>query len=129
MKGWQKLGLNSPSLNERIFIRVMKGDTMIAAIRFGYEVKDWPNESEWTYFTSDQLQLFPESKEDRLQREVLLLRDQLDRIRRAQFAKIGEISKKYNELMNEFIQLKESICRTHTLKQKPQQELQLMLAS
>lgn len=58
-----------------------------------------------------QLSLFPESKEDMLEREVLRLKEQCDKVRKKQFAEISKIMKMYTELHHEMETLKISICK------------------
>ena len=58
-----------------------------------------------------QLLLFEESKEEKLEREVKKIKDLSERSRKAQFAKIGELLKKYNEIEHELNTLKSAICR------------------
>jgi ABC-type phosphate transport system auxiliary subunit len=61
----------------------------------------------------EQLLLFQQPEEERLAMEVKQLREQVDKMRRAQFAKISDISRRYTELLFEFESLKASICRYH----------------
>lgn len=58
-----------------------------------------------------ELIAYEDSQEERLIREVEELRESLDKQRRAQFARLSHISKKYDELYNEFQTLKQAICR------------------
>jgi hypothetical protein len=59
----------------------------------------------------EQLLLFPETQEEELRREVKELRAQLDRVRKCQFAKIGEALRIGLETRNELEQMKAAICR------------------
>lgn len=60
-----------------------------------------------------QLDLFPDWLEDEqsLAVEVSRLRDQCEKVRKGQYAKIGEMMKMYNELRHEFECLKKAICK------------------
>ncbi len=58
-----------------------------------------------------QLQMFPESVQERLEREVIKLREQQDKVRKSQFAKIGELKKMYEETRHDLDTLKSAICR------------------
>jgi hypothetical protein len=58
----------------------------------------------------EQLLLIQESREDRLEREVKQLREQCEKIRKSQYAKIGELNKLYFALHHEYQTLKLSIC-------------------
>lgn len=58
----------------------------------------------------EQLLLIPESREERLEREVQQLREQCDKIRKSQYAKIGELKKMYFDLHHEYQTLRLSIC-------------------
>lgn len=60
-----------------------------------------------------QLDLFPSWLEDEqsLATEVVRLRDQCEKIRKGQFAKIGEVRKMCTDLRHEFETLKSQICR------------------
>jgi hypothetical protein len=58
----------------------------------------------------DQLLLFEDSREERLEREVKRLSDQCERVRKSQYAKIGELTKMYHETRHELEILKAAIC-------------------
>ncbi len=61
-----------------------------------------------------QLVFFPETAEDRSHRleiEVQKLREQCEKLRKGQYAKISEISKVCNETKNELEALKGALCR------------------
>lgn len=58
-----------------------------------------------------QLLMFQESREDRLEREMMKLREQHDRVRKSQFAKIGELEKMYEETRHDLDLLKLAIRR------------------
>lgn len=60
-----------------------------------------------------QLTLFPETREERLEREVLSLKKELSVIRRGLFARHGELQKKYDHTIHEFEMLKGAICRSN----------------
>ena len=68
--------------------------------------------------TFDQMLLFEESLEGKLIREVRELKESVTKIRKGQFAKIGELTKKYNTLMEDMEILKSGLCRSQ-LVQKP----------
>lgn len=55
--------------------------------------------------------LFEEPLEGKLLREVRELKESVTKIRKGQFAKIGELTKKYNALMEDMEILKANICR------------------
>ena len=61
-----------------------------------------------------QLLLFEEPLEGKLLKEVKDLKSSLDRVRKAQFAKIGQLRKDYDHLKHEFEILKSAMCRTVT---------------
>ncbi len=65
----------------------------------------------------EQLLLFSETDEDKLRREVSQLREQCDKIRKGQFAKIGELTRMYLELQHEFNVLKSVVCTSSEKKQ------------
>lgn len=58
-----------------------------------------------------QLFFFEQSETEGLRVEIQELRNGITRIRKGQFAKIGSLQKSYDELRNEFEQLKTSICK------------------
>lgn len=60
----------------------------------------------------EQLLLFPETREDKLEREMADLKKSCEKVRKGQFAKIGELTKMYYETKYELETLKEAICRT-----------------
>ena len=61
-----------------------------------------------------QLLMFPESREEKLEREVMKLQEQHDKVRKSQFAKIGEIKKMCDETRHELDTLRQAICRGDT---------------
>lgn len=65
-----------------------------------------------------QLQLFPETAEQKHSREIAELRHSGDKLRKSLHAKNGQLAKAYLELKNEFDQLKQSICRSQTIEQQ-----------
>ncbi len=58
----------------------------------------------------EQLFLFQESKDEKLQREMQNLKDQCERIRKSQYAKIGRLNKLYDEIKYELDTFKSVIC-------------------
>lgn len=62
-------------------------------------------------YLEEQLLLFEEDKEEKMEREVQLLRAQCEKVRKGQFAKIAELKKLYLETRYELETLKNSICR------------------
>ena len=58
-----------------------------------------------------QLALFADPKEDRLEREVEKLREQSEKVRKSLHAKNGELMKLYLEQKREMEILKSAICR------------------
>lgn len=65
--------------------------------------------------TFDQMLLFEESLEGKLLREVRELKESVTKIRKGQFAKIGDLTKKYNMLLVDMELLKANICRSSTV--------------
>jgi hypothetical protein len=61
--------------------------------------------------TDQMLLLFEEPLEGKLLREVRELKLSVDRVRKGQFAKLGELTKKYNALLEDMELLKAHICR------------------
>lgn len=59
----------------------------------------------------EQLLLFEESREERLEREIKQLREQCEKVRKGQFAKIGELKKLYLDTHHELQVLKDALCR------------------
>jgi len=59
-----------------------------------------------------QMLLFEETYEEKLLKRLEELEDKLDRQRKSQFAKIGALSKKYDEAMYELNTLKSAMCRS-----------------
>ncbi len=68
--------------------------------------------------TTHQLWLFDEPLEGKLLREVRELKESVTKIRKGQFAKIGELNKKYNALLEDFEIIKAGLCRNELI-QKP----------
>lgn len=58
-----------------------------------------------------QLLFFEEDKTEQLQREVEKLRDQCEKIRKGQYAKISQLHKMYLETQHELEMLKRGICK------------------
>ena len=69
-----------------------------------------------TFFV--QLQLFPETPEERNAREIAELRSHCDKLRKSLHAKNGSLAKAYGELRVELDQLKSSICRYEKINQR-----------
>lgn len=61
--------------------------------------------------TEYQLELLLESREDRLEREVKTLREQCDKVRKSQFAKISELKKLNDETRYELETIKMALCK------------------
>lgn len=59
----------------------------------------------------EQLLLFEESREEKLEREVKRLKEQTEKIRKGIYAKHGELYKLYLEQKQELDILKTAICR------------------
>jgi len=59
----------------------------------------------------EQLSLFEESKEEKLQREMKTLQDKFEKFRRTMFAREAEFKKMYHELKHEYEWLKLSLCK------------------
>jgi hypothetical protein len=64
-----------------------------------------------------QLFLFEDSPIEKVQREIKLLHDKYDRMRKAQFAEIGVLKKKYDETKHDYETLKAAVCRYQTITQ------------
>jgi len=62
-----------------------------------------------------QLLLFEETKEEELERKVDDLKRQTDKMRRALFARHGELMKLYMEQRHELETLKAAICKNSSL--------------
>ena len=60
----------------------------------------------------EQLTLWSESREEKLEREMKELRESHEKVRKGQFAKISQLAKMYSQLEHEFEILKQSICRS-----------------
>ena len=60
---------------------------------------------------AEQLLLFTETREEKLQRTIDELRLQIDRIRKGQYAKIGQALKMCSETRHELETLKAVICK------------------
>lgn len=58
-----------------------------------------------------QLLFFEETKEEKMMREIKELRDQCERVRKGQYAKIGQLAKMYQETKHELETLKSAMCR------------------
>lgn len=58
-----------------------------------------------------QLMFFEETCEEKLMNEIKDLRESINRIRKGQFAKIGELNRLYLETKHELETLKHAICR------------------
>lgn len=56
-----------------------------------------------------QLMMFQETREDRLESEIMKMRDQQDRVRKSQFAKISELEKMYYETREELLRLRAAL--------------------
>jgi len=59
-----------------------------------------------------QLLFFEETEQDSLRREMKEVKASLDRIRKGQYAKIGQLAKMYQETHHELETLKAAICRS-----------------
>lgn len=57
-----------------------------------------------------QLEFFPMSKEEELEREFEKLQESCDKVRKKLFAQNRELAKMYTELHHDFEALKKSIC-------------------
>jgi hypothetical protein len=60
---------------------------------------------------ADQLLLFEESLEGKLLREVRELKESLNKIRKGQFAKIGELRKMYQSIHDDLEIIKSGLCK------------------
>jgi hypothetical protein len=59
----------------------------------------------------EQLLLFQNDSDPYLVAQITALREQCERLRKGQFAKIGELNKRYIELQYELEILKNALCR------------------
>ncbi len=59
----------------------------------------------------EQLYLYEQSEEEKIREEIKLLKESMHRVRKGQYARIGDLMKKYTNLEHEFECLKASICR------------------
>lgn len=57
------------------------------------------------------LTLIPESREDILEKEILRLKNQCDKVRKKQFAEMGKMMKMYSDLHHEMETLKIAISK------------------
>lgn len=60
----------------------------------------------------EQLLLFEESKQEKMERELIRLRDQCERIRKGQYAKLTNLDRMYKHLNDEVEFLKANICKS-----------------
>jgi hypothetical protein len=64
-----------------------------------------------------QLELFEEDENDpefqlkKMKYELAKMKDQMEKTRRSQYARIGELQKMYQEVAHEFTMLKMNICK------------------
>jgi flagellar hook-associated protein FlgK len=58
-----------------------------------------------------QLSFLEETKEDKLEKEIEMLKDQCERVRKAQFGKIAALTKLINELSYQLETMNSSICK------------------
>lgn len=58
-----------------------------------------------------QLELFPETIEERQTREIKELKESLKKINRSLHAKNGALTKAYNDIYHEFETFKKAICK------------------
>lgn len=64
--------------------------------------------------THVQIEIYTEPTEQILLREVALLREQSERVRKGQYAKIGQLQKMYDELKRDHEYLKEALCKINS---------------
>jgi hypothetical protein len=60
----------------------------------------------------EQLTLFPETKEEILEREIISLRKEVSSIRKGIYAKHSELQRKYDSTIHELETLKIALCRS-----------------
>ena len=58
-----------------------------------------------------QIEFYAEPVEDSLAREVLLLKEQCEKVRKSQYAKIGHMMKLYEEIKRDHEDFKAAICK------------------
>lgn len=66
---------------------------------------------DWVMIQYQQLEFHSEPIEITLLREVKLLREQSEKVRKGQFAKIGKLQKMYDELKRDHEDFKAAICK------------------
>ena len=69
-----------------------------------------------TFFV--QLELFPETPEQKNAREIAELKRHCEKLRKSLYARNGDLAKAYGELRLELDQLKQSICKYETITPK-----------
>ena len=60
----------------------------------------------------EQLPLFPETMEERLERQIEEMKAQSDKVRKSQFAKISYLLKTLEETRHDLDTLKQALCRS-----------------
>lgn len=75
---------------------------------------------------AEQLLLFEEPLEGKLLREVREVKESLNKVRKGQFAKIGELRKMYNELHADLEIIKAGLCKNELKPKCEILELALM---
>lgn len=60
---------------------------------------------------NEQFLLFPEPLEGKLLREVAEVKESLNKVRKGQFAKIGQLRKDYDQLKEDLEIIKRGICQ------------------
>lgn len=63
---------------------------------------------------TEQLMLFQESQEEKLERRMKDLEDKLDKMRKALFSKNANLNKMWQETLYDLETLKAAMCRTKT---------------
>lgn len=58
-----------------------------------------------------QIELYTEPTEQALLREVAMLREQSEKVRKGQYAKIGQLQKMYDELKRDHEYLMAALCK------------------
>lgn len=64
----------------------------------------------------EQLTFWPETREETLEKEVIRLKEQCEKVRKSQFAKIASLTKQINELTDIVSILNASICKEQPQK-------------
>lgn len=65
---------------------------------------------------AEQLLLFPETPEERVNREIKAFKEHIDKVRKSQYAEISTLKKHCAELKHELETLKRAMCQSNSLE-------------